>query len=68
MTSSKHPLRAALYARVSTNRQALFQSIDQQIDRLREYVVSQGWPLSEEYVFRRDNTPLAAPVSGCYKG
>lgn len=47
-------LRVALYARVSTGRQALTQSIEQHLGRLREYVISQGWPLSEEYIFRDD--------------
>jgi site-specific DNA recombinase len=47
-------MRVALYARVSTGRQALTQSIEQQLGRLREYVISQGWPLSEEYIFRDD--------------
>lgn len=47
-------MRVALYARVSTNRQALTQSIEQQLDRLREYVVSQGWPLGEDAIFRDD--------------
>jgi hypothetical protein len=47
-------VRVALYARVSTNRQVLTQSIDQQLDRLREYVVSQGWPLSDDAIFRDD--------------
>src|SRR5215207_9363588 len=47
-------MRVALYARVSINRQALTQSIDQQLDRLREYVVSQGWPLSDDDIFRDD--------------
>lgn len=47
-------MRVALYARVSTNRQVLTQSIDQQLNRLRQYVASQGWLLSDEYVFRDD--------------
>lgn len=34
-------MRVALYARVSTNRQALTQSIEQQLDRLRAYVAAQ---------------------------
>src|SRR5947209_7650429 len=47
-------MRVALYARVSTNRQALMQSIDQQLDRLREYAASQGWLLSDDAIFRDD--------------
>ncbi len=47
-------MRVALYARVSTNRQVVTQSIDQQLDRLREYVLNQGWPLSADCIFRDD--------------
>jgi len=47
-------MKVALYARVSTNRQALTQSIDQQLDRLRQHVVSQGWTINEEHIFRDD--------------
>ena len=47
-------MRAALYARVSTGRQALTQAIGQRLDRLREYVLSQGWPLGDDYIFRDD--------------
>lgn len=47
-------MRVALYARVSTNRQVLTQSIDQQLDRLRQHVAGQGWPLSAECIFRDD--------------
>ena len=47
-------MRVALYARVSTNRQALTQSIEQQLDRLRQHVIAEGWPLSDDYIFRDD--------------
>ncbi len=47
-------MSVALYARVSTNRQALTQSIEQQLDRLRQHVIAQGWPLIEDYIFRDD--------------
>ena len=47
-------MRVALYARVSTNRQALTQSIEQQLDRLRHYAADQDWPIKEEYIFRDD--------------
>jgi site-specific DNA recombinase len=47
-------MRVALYARVSTNRQVLTQSIDQQLDRLRQHVAGQGWPLSDDCIFRDD--------------
>ncbi len=47
-------MKAALYARVSTNRQALSQTIDQQLDRLRLYAQDQGWLISDDYIFRDD--------------
>jgi site-specific DNA recombinase len=47
-------MKVALYARVSTNRQALTQSIEQQLERLRQHVIAQGWPLIEDYIFRDD--------------
>jgi site-specific DNA recombinase len=47
-------MRVALYARVSTNRQALSQSIEQQLERLRQYVNDQGWSLCEDHLFRDD--------------
>jgi site-specific DNA recombinase len=43
-------MRVALYARVSTNRQALAQSIEQQLERLRQHVIDKGWPLSDDYI------------------
>ena len=47
-------MRAAIYARVSTQRQANAQTIDQQIDQLREFVAGQGWSLDPEHIFRDD--------------
>ncbi|MBV8074794.1 MAG: recombinase family protein, partial [Planctomycetaceae bacterium] len=47
-------MRIAIYVRVSTQRQAEMQSIDQQIERLRKHVEDQGWPLPEDHVFRDD--------------
>src|SRR5262245_57330428 len=47
-------LRVALYARVSTQRQAHTQTIDQQLERLRAYSASQEWLLSEAHTFRDD--------------
>ena len=40
--------------RVSTQRQAQTQTIDQQIDRLRTHLQAQGWPLPEGDIFRDD--------------
>jgi site-specific DNA recombinase len=47
-------LRVAIYARVSTQRQAHTQTIDQQLERLRVYSVSQGWHLTDAHTFRDD--------------
>jgi site-specific DNA recombinase len=45
-------MRAAIYARVSTERQERQQTIDSQIDRLRAWARSAEYDLSEGYVFR----------------
>src|SRR3954465_13138705 len=47
-------MRIAIYVRVSTQRQALTQTIEQQIDRLRAYLQAQGLQLPEEDIFRDD--------------
>jgi site-specific DNA recombinase len=47
-------MRVAIYARVSTQRQALAQTIEQQFERLIAYVTQQGWDLAEENIFRDD--------------
>lgn len=45
-------MEVALYARVSTTRQQLAQTIEQQIERLREYVAEQpGWHLEEKHLY-----------------
>lgn len=36
-------MRVAIYARVSTQRQAQAQTIEQQVERLQAYVQQQGW-------------------------
>lgn len=45
-------MRIAIYVRVSTQRQAQTQSIDQQLDRLRRVAADRRWPLPEDHVFR----------------
>ena len=45
-------MRVAIYARVSTTRQA--QTIEQQLDRLGAAVVEHGWRLEEEHIYRDD--------------
>lgn len=47
-------MRIAIYVRVSTQRQAQTQTIDQQLDRLRRVAAERRWPLSEDHVFRDD--------------
>src|SRR3989304_2726900 len=47
-------MRVAIDARVSTQRQAQAQTIDQQLERLMSYVSQQGWKLPEENIFRDD--------------
>ncbi len=47
-------MQVALYVRVSTQRQQLAQTIEQQLERLRAHVAARGWSLSDEHVFRDD--------------
>src|SRR6266516_4501380 len=47
-------MRTAVYARVSTARQAPAQTIEQQLDRLRAAVAERGWVLDEQHVYRDD--------------
>ena len=47
-------MRVALYARVSTQRQAQADGVSQQLQRLRAHALGQGWTVAEENVFRDD--------------
>ena len=47
-------MRIALYARVSTQRQAQADGIAQQLERLLAHAQAQGWAPSEETIFRDD--------------
>jgi site-specific DNA recombinase len=48
-------MRAALYVRVSTDRQQQAQTIEQQVTQLKAYVAAhEGWTVAEEHVFRDD--------------
>ena len=47
-------MRVAIYVRVSTQRQAEAQTIDEQIERLRGHAGARGWELPEANVFRDD--------------
>lgn len=42
----------AVYVRVSTQRQAHAQTIEQQLERLRAHLQSQGQELTPEHIFR----------------
>ena len=44
-------MRAAIYARVSTPRQARAQNIDEQVERLKAYAEQKGFGLEEEHVY-----------------
>lgn len=63
MVSSTHPaplnfrrnsLRVRVYVRVSTQHQAQSQTIEQQLERLRQHISQQGWTLNEVDIFRDD--------------
>src|SRR5260370_6505169 len=47
-------MRVAVYARVSTPRQAQAQGIEQQLDRLRAAAGERGWELEDQHVYRDD--------------
>ena len=47
-------MRTAVYARVSTTRQAQAQTIEQQLDRLRAAVAERGWELEDQHAYRDD--------------
>ena len=47
-------MTSAISVRVSTDRQALAQTIDQQIERLRLHLNSEGQELKAEHIFRDD--------------
>ena len=47
-------MRIAVYVRVSTQRQALAQTSEQQLDRLRVRIQAAGWTLPDENIFRDD--------------
>jgi site-specific DNA recombinase len=60
----------AVYARVSTTRQAQAQTIEQQLDRLRAAVADRGWTLEEQHVYRDDGysgAKLGRPGLDCLR-
>ncbi len=44
-------MKAALYARVSTTKQELEQTIESQIERLKEYIKNEGLELDEKHIY-----------------
>jgi site-specific DNA recombinase len=46
--------RTALYARVSSPRQAQMQTIEQQLERLHAELEQRGLPVAPEHIFRDD--------------
>lgn len=47
-------MKVAMYVRVSTYRQALTQTIEQQIQLLSEHSQTHEWPWCEDHIFRDD--------------
>ena len=47
-------MRVALYARVSTQRQAQAQTVEQQMGRLTDHAQQQGWDVPPDQIFRDD--------------
>ena len=47
-------MKIALYVRVSTQRQAQTQTIEQQLVQLQAHCHTQGWPWQEQDIFRDD--------------
>jgi hypothetical protein len=49
----RNPMEIALYARVSTTRQQQQQTIEHQLRRLRDYVVTHpDWHVADEHIYR----------------
>ncbi|HET7080729.1 MAG TPA: recombinase family protein [Chloroflexia bacterium] len=53
-------MRVAIYARVSTLRQAQAQTIEQQLERLRDHLNAAGWEVADRRIFRDDGYSGAA--------
>ncbi len=56
-------MRIAVYVRVSTQRQAQMQTIDQQLERLQAHFQLHGWEWQDDCVFRDDGYSGARRVS-----
>ncbi len=62
--------RVALYARVSTDRQAESQTIEQQLERLRAETQQRGWTITSAQIYRDDGVSgarLDRPTVGAQK-
>ena len=58
-------MRVAAYVRVSTSRQVRLETIEQQLEKVRERAEEQAWELAEENIFRDDGysgTTLKRPA------
>jgi len=58
-------MRVAAYIRVSTSRQVRLETIEQQLEKVREHAEEQAWELPEENIFRDDGysgTTLKRPA------
>lgn len=53
-------MRVAAYVRVSTSLQVKLQTIEQQLEMVRQYVKEKGWELPGENIFRDDGYSGAA--------
>src|SRR5260370_4796108 len=47
-------MKVAMYVRVSTQRQAQTQTIEQQLELLRAHSQTHGWPWQDDHIFRDD--------------
>ncbi len=54
-------MTSAIYVRVSTDRQAQAQTIEQQIERLQAHLKDEGESLCTELIFRDDGYSGAKP-------
>ena len=61
-------MRVAVYARVPATRQAQAQTIEQQLDRLREAVAGRGWELADQHVYRDDGYSGASLAGRAWTG
>lgn len=62
--------QVAFYVRVSTLQQTNSQTIEQQLERLKTYCLSQGWPWSSDNIFRDDGfsgASLSRPGLDCLR-